>query len=118
MPATDDTLPFDSTWLRTFRRRLRAWYARHARELPWRGTRDPYAVWLSEIMLQQTQVETVKPYFRRFMAALPTVLALAEADERQVLRLWEGLGYYRRARQLHKAARQIVAEHEGRFPSD
>ena len=90
----------------------------HARDLPWRGTRDPYAVWLSEIMLQQTQVETVKPYFQRFLAALPTIQALAKADEQQVLRLWEGLGYYRRARQLHQAARQIVADHDGRFPTD
>ena len=69
-------------------------------------------------MLQQTQVETVKPYFQRFLAALPTIRALAEADEQQVLRLWEGLGYYRRARQLHQAARQIVADHDGRFPTD
>ena len=118
MPATEKALPFDSAWLRTFRRKLRAWYDQHARELPWRGTRDPYAIWLSEIMLQQTQVETVKPYFQRFLAALPTIRALAQADERQVLRLWEGLGYYRRARQLHQAARQIVAEHHGRFPID
>jgi A/G-specific adenine glycosylase len=118
MPVTALELPFDSAWLRTFRRGLRAWYDQHARDLPWRGTRDPYAVWLSEIMLQQTQVETVKPYFQRFLAALPTIQALAGADERQVLRLWEGLGYYRRARQLHKAARLIVAEHDGRFPTD
>ena len=118
MAATEQALPFDSAWLRTFRRRLRAWYDRHARDLPWRSTRDPYAVWLSEIMLQQTQVETVKPYFRRFLAALPTIRALAEADEQQVLCLWEGLGYYRRARQLHQAARQIVADHGGRFPTD
>ncbi len=80
--------------------------------------RDPYAIWLSEIMLQQTQVETVKPYFNRFIAALPTIAALAAAEEQQVLRLWEGLGYYRRARQLHAAARKIVAEHGGRFPAD
>ncbi len=118
MPAIAQPLPFGSIWLRTFRRRLRAWYDQHARDLPWRGTCDPYAVWLSEIMLQQTQVETVKPYFQRFMAALPTIRALAEADEQQVLRLWEGLGYYRRARQLHQAARRIVADHDGRFPSD
>ena len=114
----ESTLPFDSAWLRSFRRKLRAWYDQNARELPWRGTRDPYAVWLSEIMLQQTQVETVKPFFQRFLAALPTIRALAQADERQVLRLWEGLGYYRRARQLHQAARQIVANHDGRFPAD
>ncbi len=117
-PTREQALPFDTPWLRTFRRRLRAWYDRNARELPWRGTRDPYAVWLSEIMLQQTQVETVKPYFQRFLAALPTIGALAQADERQVLCLWEGLGYYRRARQLHQAARRIVAEHDGRFPTD
>src|SRR5208337_675986 len=109
----EQALLFDSAWLRIFRRKLRAWYDQHARELPWRGTRDPYAVWLSESMLQQTQVETVKPYFLRFMAALPTIQALAEADEQQVLRLWEGLGYYRRARQLHKAAQRIMAQHDG-----
>src|SRR5208337_276476 len=108
----EQALLFDSAWLRSFRRKLRAWYDQYARELPWRGTRDPYAVWLSEIMLQQTQVETVKPYFLRFLAALPTVRALAQADEQQVLRLWEGLGYYRRARQLYQAARRIVAEHD------
>jgi A/G-specific adenine glycosylase len=118
MTTNTDTLLPDSAWLRSFRRGLVAWYGRNARELPWRGTRDPYAVWLSEIMLQQTQVETVKPYFLRFMAALPSIAALAAADEQQVLRLWEGLGYYRRARQLHQAARQVVAEHAGRFPRD
>ena len=100
------------------RRRLLAWYDRHARQLPWRRSRDPYRVWLSEIMLQQTQVETVKAYFERFVKALPTIEALAQADEHEVLRLWEGLGYYRRARQLHRAARIIVAEHGGRFPRD
>ncbi|MEI8372534.1 MAG: A/G-specific adenine glycosylase [Planctomycetota bacterium] len=118
MTATEEALPFDSAWLRNFRRKLRAWYDQHARELPWRGTRDPYAVWLSEIMLQQTQVETVKPYFQRFLTALPTILALAQADEQVVLRLWEGLGYYRRARQLHQAARRIVADYDGCFPCD
>jgi len=118
MPAIEETLPFDAVWLRTFRRKLRAWYDAHARDLPWRGTRDPYAVWLSEVMLQQTQVETVKPYFQRFLAALPTIQALANADEQQVLRLWEGLGYYRRARQFHQAARQVIADHDGRFPTD
>src|SRR5690606_3218525 len=75
-------------------------------------------VWLSEVMLQQTQVATVIPYFERFLAALPTIAALANADEEQVLRLWEGLGYYRRARQLHRAAKVIVAEHGGVFPRD
>ncbi len=98
------------------RRRLLAWYADHARDLPWRRSRDPYRVWVSEIMLQQTQVATVRDYFKRFVATFPDVHALAAADEQQVLRLWEGLGYYRRARQLHAAAKQVVAEHEGRFP--
>ncbi len=108
----------DAACRRALRRRLLAWYDAHARDLPWRRTNDPYAVWLSEIMLQQTQVETVKPYFERFMTALPTIEALARADEHEVLRLWEGLGYYRRARQLHRAAQIIVAEHGGRFPRD
>jgi A/G-specific adenine glycosylase len=86
--------------------------------LPWRRNRDPYAVWVSEIMLQQTTVATVTGYFDRFLAAFPTVEALAAADEHDVLRLWEGLGYYRRARQLHRAAKIVVAEHGGKFPSD
>ena len=109
------TLP-DASWLRSFRRRLPAWFDRHARKLPWRRNHDPYAVWVSEIMLQQTQVGTVVSYFDRFLAAFPTIEALAAADEQDVLRLWEGLGYYRRARQLHKAAKIIVAEHAGNFP--
>jgi A/G-specific adenine glycosylase len=113
-----DSLRFEPNWLRSFRRKLLAWFDRNARDLPWRRTRDPYAIWLSEIMLQQTQVETVKPYFERFLAALPTIAALAAAEEQQVLRLWEGLGYYRRARQLHAAARKIVAERGGCFPTD
>lgn len=87
--------------------------------MPWRKARPkPYHVWLSEIMLQQTQVETVRPYFKRFVKELPTIAALAAAPEDRVLRLWEGLGYYRRARHLHAAARQIVRDHGGRFPSD
>jgi A/G-specific adenine glycosylase len=98
------------------RRRLIAWYRRHRRDLPWRRTRDPYCVWISEIMLQQTQVATVIPYYERFLARFPNVGCLAAADEHEVLRHWEGLGYYRRARQLHRAARQIVAEHDGNFP--
>lgn len=108
----------DASWLRSFRRRLVAWFDQNARKLPWRRNRDPYAVWVSEIMLQQTQVGTVVGYFDRFLAAFPTIEALAAADEHDVLRLWEGLGYYRRARQLHRAAQIVVAEHDGRFPSD
>ncbi len=97
---------------------LLAWYATHARDLPWRGHPDPYAVWVSEVMLQQTQVETVKPYFARWMARFPTVAALAQADEQDVLALWEGLGYYRRARALHRAAREVLARYGGRLPAD
>jgi A/G-specific adenine glycosylase len=108
----------DGPWRRDLRRRLSAWYRRNARDLPWRKNGDPYRVWVSEIMLQQTQVATVRGYFERFMAALPTIDALAAAEEDSVLRLWEGLGYYRRARQLHRAAKIVVAEHGGRFPSD
>ena len=110
--------PLEGDWLRAFRRRLLAWFARNARDLPWRHTADPYAVWLSEVMLQQTQVETVRPYFERFLRELPTISALAGAPEHEVLRLWEGLGYYRRARRLHRAAQVIRDEHAGRFPRE
>lgn len=99
-----------------FRRQLLRWFTQHQRDLPWRQTSDPYAIWLSEIMLQQTQVQTVRPYFERFLAAFPTVEALAQARQEQVLRLWEGLGYYRRAVQLHQAAQKIMAEFDGQFP--
>jgi len=98
------------------RRRLLAWYARARRDLPWRRCRDPYRVWVSEVMLQQTQVERVKEFFARFMERFPTVHALARAPEAAVLKHWEGLGYYRRARQLHAAAKVVVAEHGGAFP--
>ncbi len=107
---------FTANQKRVIRRRLLAWYAEHARDLPWRRSRDPYRVWVSEIMLQQTQVATVREYFKRFVRALPSVRRLAAADEALVLRLWEGLGYYRRARQLHAAAKVIVDERNGEFP--
>jgi len=97
---------------------LLRWYKNFAADLPWRRSRDPYLIWLSEIMLQQTQVTTVIPYFVRFTAAFPTVQALAAAQLSDVLKLWEGLGYYSRARNLHKAARQIVAQYGGQFPTD
>jgi len=97
-------------------RALLAWYGRTRRDLPWRRSRDPYGVWVSEIMLQQTQVERVKDFYGRFLDRFPTVAALAAAAEHDVLRLWEGLGYYRRARQLHAAAKTIVADHDGTFP--
>lgn len=99
-------------------RSLLAWFQQYQRNLPWRRSRDPYRIWVSEIMLQQTQVATVIPYFERFLQAFPTLADLAAADEQEVLRLWEGLGYYRRARNLHRAARLLVAEQAGRIPED
>lgn len=95
---------------------LLAWYAAVRRDLPWRRTRDPYAIWLSETMLQQTRVTTVIPYYQRFLRELPTVAALAEASEDRVLVLWSGLGYYRRARMLHAAAKEIARDHGGHLP--
>ena len=97
---------------------LLAWYARARRDLPWRRTRDPYAVWISETMLQQTRVDTVIPYYERFLRELPTLGHLAEAPEEQVLTLWSGLGYYRRARMLHAAAKQASLAHAGAVPSE
>lgn len=99
-----------------FARALLDWYDAHRRDLPWRRTRDPYAIWVSEIMLQQTQVARVAEYFARWMERFPTVQALAEASLDDVLKLWEGLGYYSRARNVHKAARVIVNERGGRLP--
>lgn len=98
--------------------RLLPWYDANHRDLPWRQDREPYHVWLSEIMLQQTRVEAVKGYYARFLAALPTVEALAQAPAEQVNKLWEGLGYYTRARNLQKAAGQILSLHNGVFPRD
>ena len=97
---------------------LLAWYARNARELPWRENTDAYRVWVSEIMLQQTRVEAVKPYFLRFIKALPDIRALADVPEETLLKLWEGLGYYSRARNLQRAAKLIVERHGGVLPSD
>jgi len=114
-PEAPAELP-SAAWKHSLATDLLAWFARHRRDLPWRQSSDPYRVWISEIMLQQTQVATVIPYFQRFVAAFPTVARLAAADEHDVLRLWEGLGYYRRARQLHRAAQVIVSEHGGKFP--
>jgi A/G-specific adenine glycosylase len=95
-----------------------AWYQRDHRDLPWRASRDPYRILVSELMLVQTTVAAVVPFYTRFLARFPDVRALAEADETEVLKLWEGLGYYRRARQLHAAAQTIVARHGGTFPDD
>ena len=99
------------------RRRLLDWYRRAARDLPWRRSRDPYRVWVSEVMLQQTTVRAVVPYYERFVERYPTVAALAAASEEDVLAAWSGLGYYHRARNLLRGARHVAAHHEGRFPA-
>ena len=94
------------------------WYHSNKRDLPWRNTRDPYLIWLSEIILQQTRVEQGRPYYERFKEAFPSVASLAKAKEEKVLKLWQGLGYYSRARNLHKAARMVLEKHQGIFPTD
>ena len=101
----------------TLRAALLAWYRAERRDLPWRRTRDPYAIWVSETMLQQTRVEAVIPYYERFLARFPTVGALATADLDDVLSAWAGLGYYSRARNLKRAAEQVVADHAGCLPA-
>jgi A/G-specific adenine glycosylase len=101
----------------TFREALMVWYRAHARTLPWRGVRDPYRTWLSEIMLQQTRVNAVIDHYARFLRRFPTVVSLALASEEDVLALWSGLGYYRRARMLHRAAQLVVEEHGGALPN-
>ena len=98
------------------RRRLLSWYGKNRRDLPWRRTRNPYAVWIAETMLQQTQVKSVLPYYRRFLRAFPTTRKLDRASQEEVLALWSGLGYYRRAENLKKAARIIMREHRGKLP--
>jgi A/G-specific adenine glycosylase len=108
---------FSAQAKRSLQQRLLGWFASEARDLPWRNTRDLYSIWVSEIMLQQTQVATVIAYYERFLARFPHVCALAEADEHEVLRLWEGLGYYRRARQMHAAAQRVRSHHGGQFPT-
>ena len=104
--------------LRTFRKQLLGWFRQSQRDLPWRRTKDPYRIWLSEIMLQQTRVAAVIPYYERFLERFPDVNALAAAPQEEVLRLWSGLGYYSRARNLQHAAQQIVVKHGGVFPRD
>lgn len=96
---------------------LERWYETHKRDLPWRHTRDPYFIWLSEVILQQTRVAQGRPYYERFIAAYPTVADMARANERELLRLWQGLGYYSRARNLHRTARYVTVQLEGKFPS-
>lgn len=116
-PATSAGAPADEPG--AFARRVIDWQRHHGRhDLPWQGTRDPYRVWLSEVMLQQTQVATVRDYYARFLARFPEVGSLAAAPLSDVLALWSGLGYYSRARNLHRCAQQVVADHGGRFPTD
>ncbi len=110
--------PPDRRAARALRSALLRWYSARERPLPWRATRDPYGIWVSEVMLQQTRVETVEPYWRRFLAAFPSVEDLAAAEEVAVLAAWSGLGYYRRARMLRAAAQTIVARHGGQFPRE
>lgn len=99
-----------------FSKRLLAWYSVHQRELPWRESRDAYQIWISEVMLQQTQVATVKPYYMRWLNRFPTLKSLAQAPQRDVLAVWEGLGYYSRARNLHRAAQTVMADYGGQLP--
>jgi A/G-specific adenine glycosylase len=113
IPATRVNL---ESFREAFHRDLLRWYRRHRRSLPWRDTRDPYPIWVSEIMLQQTRVDTVLPYYARWLRAFPTVQALARAKSDPVLKLWEGLGYYSRARNLHRAAQAVVREYAGQLP--
>ena len=116
--GTSENTAFAPDAIGKLRRATLAWYDRHGRTLPWRSQQDPYRIWLSEVMLQQTTVAAVIPYFERFTNRFPDVHALAEAPVDEVLKLWEGLGYYSRARNLHKAAAMVVSEHAGTFPGD
>src|SRR3989304_6489681 len=93
-----------------------SWYQKNKRDLPWRGISDPYLIWLSEIIMQQTRVEQGLPYYMRFSEKYPNVKLLAKADEKEILKLWQGLGYYSRARNLHSTAKVVVKEHKGIFP--
>jgi len=128
-PPFADTLPLSPCFTptnghtpcmdpKTVRQKLLTWYGGHRRRLPWRETSDPYAIWVSEVMLQQTRVETAVGYYLRFMERFPDVHQLADADIQEVLKLWEGLGYYSRARNLHRAAEIVVSRFNGRIPSD
>ncbi|MEM7455337.1 MAG: A/G-specific adenine glycosylase [Planctomycetota bacterium] len=109
---------YDSRWKSRFRKRLLKWFDVHKRDLPWRHRSTRYRVWVSEIMLQQTQVATVVDYYNRFMQRFPELEDLAKAEQAEVLKLWEGLGYYRRARQMHEAAQIVLDDFGGRFPDD
>lgn len=110
-------LRLDTAQLTAFQRSLLAWYRRHGRDLPWRRTRDPYEILVSEVMLQQTQVKRVLEFYPRFLARYPTAEELAAASESAVREAWDGLGYYRRAQNLQRTARQVAEQHGGRFPA-
>ncbi|MBT8042316.1 MAG: hypothetical protein KJN98_04040 [Pontiella sp.] len=101
---------------RAIKAKLLPWFAENKRSMPWRSKRTPYRVWISELMLQQTRVDQATPYFHRFMKRFPSLKSLATASQADVLKMWEGLGYYSRARNLHKAAQIIMEQHGGRFP--
>lgn len=120
--AIDDPItssdPISDPLAAAIRHRVADWYRRSHRKLPWRETTDPYRIWISEIMLQQTQVATVIPYYNAFLTRFPDIFSLAAAGLQEVLKIWEGLGYYARARNLHKAAKKIVAEYGGRIPTE
>ncbi|MGH9369852.1 MAG: A/G-specific adenine glycosylase, partial [Thermoanaerobaculia bacterium] len=118
MPRPAPRLSTSDSRLSTLRRRLLAWYGREKRRLPWRGTRDPYRIWVSEVMLQQTTVEAVRRRYHRFLARFPDLPSLARAREDSVLAAWSGLGYYARAKNLRRAAREILERHGGIFPRD
>src|SRR5687767_1187950 len=102
---------------RYFSEKVVEWYEEHKRDLPWRKTVDPYKIWLCEIILQQTRVQQGLPYYERFIQRFPDVQSLAEASEEEILRLWQGLGYYSRARNLHKCAKKVMSSFDGRFPN-
>lgn len=114
--SADRTGDLPSFVVTELRQQLLQWYQKEGRSLPWRETRDPYAIWVSEIMLQQTQVKTVLPYYEHWLTQFPTLEALATAPQEHVLKAWQGLGYYARARNLHRAAQLVVAQHQGQFP--
>ena len=107
MPTTPDL----------FSKKLITWYLQHKRDLPWRKVKDPYKIWLSEIILQQTRINQGLPYYENFIDSFPTIAKLAAAPEKRVLKLWQGLGYYSRARNMHASAKYIVRELSGKFPS-
>ncbi|MBW4578983.1 MAG: A/G-specific adenine glycosylase [Tildeniella nuda ZEHNDER 1965/U140] len=116
LDRADDRDRLPGSVIASLRQTLLSWYGQFGRDLPWRQSRDPYVIWVSEIMLQQTQVKTVLPYYHRWLTLFPTIAALAIAEQQQVLKAWEGLGYYARARNLHRAAQALMLNHDGIFP--